>query len=150
MYKILFIITFFFISNCTINKVVKNHGISHLEKKEAKLLINTTNSNQIIDLIGPPSTIGTFDNNLWIYIERKHTKSSVFKLGKKKLLINNVLVLEISKRGILQKKTFLDLNNMNDLKFSENRTEGALSKESFVYDFLSSLRQKINRSTKKK
>jgi len=150
MYKILLIITFLFISNCTINKVIKNHGISHLEKKEAKLIVNITNSNEIIDLIGPPSTVGTFDNNLWIYIERKHTKSNLFTLGKKKLLLNNVLVLEITQRGVLKKKTLLDLNNMNDLEYSVNRTESALSKQSFVYEFLSSLRQKINRSNRSK
>ena len=133
-----------FISNCTLNKVVKHHGVNFLDKKQEKLIPLKTNKNDIISILGPPSTKSTFDNDLWIYIERKITSSSVFKLGKTKMTTNNVLVIEINNKGILTKKTFFDINNMNKYNFTSQSTEVTYSKKSFVYDFLSSMRQKIN------
>ena len=142
--KIILIILLLFASNCKLNKVVKHHGIHYLDKKQKTLKINSTNKNDIINLLGPPSTKSKFDNDMWIYIERKTSKGSIIKLGKKKTTVNNVLVLEINDNGLLVKKDFLNINNMKDLEFSENETEIKYSKSSFVYDFLTSLRHKIN------
>jgi len=145
MYKFFFIIaTFFLITNCNLNKVVKHHGIHFLETKQEKLSINKTNKNDIRKLLGPPSTKSTFNNDVWIYIERKTSKSSLFTLGKKKMIKNNVLVLEIDSKGLLVKKDFFDISDMNQFKFSEENTTSTHSKRSFVYDFLSSVRQKMN------
>ena len=144
MNKIYLIIIFLFISNCTFNKAIKHHGVNLLEKKQETLLLKRSNKNDIIKLLGPPSTKSTFDNDVWIYIERKTTTKKLFKLAKKKILVNNVLVLEIDNYGLLAKKEFYNLKDMNDLDFSKRETEIAYSKRSFVYDFLSSMKQKIN------
>ena len=144
MYKIFIIIVFFIITNCTLNKVVKHHGIHFLEVKQKKLSITTTNKNDILTLLGPPSTKSTFDNDVWIYIERKTSKGSLITLGKKKMLTNNVLILEIDNKGLLVKKDFFNIDDMNKIKFSEQNTKVTYSKKSFVYDFLSSIRQKVN------
>ena len=144
MKKIFFIIPFIFILNCSFDKVVKHHGVQFLDKKHKKLIINQTNKNDIIDLLGKPSTKSTFDNDVWIYIERKTSTGSIYKLGKSKLLVNNVLVLEINQMGLLASKKFYDKESMNDLEVAENITEPVYRKRSFVYDFLSSMRQKIN------
>ena len=58
--------------------------------------------------------------------------------------MNNVLVLEIDNKGLLAKKKLLNVDNMNELTFIEDETDISYSKRSFVYDFLSSMRQKIN------
>ena len=125
--------------------MVKHHGVPFLEKKQQKLTLHTSNINDIIKLLGPPSTKSTFDNDLWIYIERKTGNSTrLLKFGKKKLLLNNVLILELDTKGLLVKKEFFNKDNMEKLKFSKDITKISYSKRSFVYDFLSSLRQKIN------
>ena len=116
----------------------------NLEEKQAKLIIQKTNKNDIQQILGPPSTKSTFDNDLWIYIEREITNERLIKLGKEKLLTNNVLILEISTQGQLMNKQFYDMNDMNEIKLSLLKTENKYGKKSFVYDFLSSMRQKIN------
>ena len=133
-----------FISNCSLNKVIKHHGVHYLDIKEKQLVINQTNKNDIFKILGPPSTKGMFDNNVYIYIERKTSSSKLRKLGKKKLLINNVLIVEIDNKGILVSKEFLNKEKINKINFSESTTDKNYSKRSFVYGFLSSMRQKIN------
>jgi outer membrane protein assembly factor BamE (lipoprotein component of BamABCDE complex) len=144
MNKIYFIIIFLCIANCSFNKAIKHHGVNFLEKKQEKLILNTTNKNDIVKIFGPPSTKSTFDNDVWIYIERKTTTKKLFKLARKKILVNNVLVLEIDSYGLLVKKEFYNMEKMNDLDFSKRETENVYSKKSFVYDFMSSMRQKLN------
>ena len=133
-----------FISNCSINKVEKTHGVPYLGEKQEKLFINKSNKNDILSLLGPPSTKGSFDNDLWIYIERQKVGKRIYSLGEKKLGKNNVLILEINSMGLLAKKDFLDINKMNDLDFSNKSTSKKYSKNSFVYSFLSSMRQRLN------
>ena len=130
--------------------MVKHHGVHFLDKKQQKLEINITNKNDIIKLLGEPSTKSSFDNDVWIYIERKISTGSIFKLGKEKLIKNNVLVLEIDDLGLLANVKFYDKNTMNDIEFVSTSTDSAYKKRSFVYDFLSSMRQKINEPMKKK
>ena len=144
MSKLLLLISLFFIANCTLKNIEKNHGIAFLDKKEKSLILKKTNKNDIIEVLGPPSTTSLFDNDIWIYIERKETKTSITTLGRRKLIVNNVLILEIDDMGILVEKKFLDKEDMQKIKFSKNKTDVLVSKDSFIYEFLSSLRQKIN------
>ena len=143
MEKIL-LLSFIFLASCSLNKVVLHHGVHNLKEKQSKLKINYTNKNDIVKLIGPPSTKSTFDNDVYIYIERKTTSSKLTKLGKKELLINNVLVLELNKTGMLLSKKFYNKDDMSDLNFDESETSINYSKKSFIYQFLSSVRQKID------
>ena len=132
------------LASCTLNKVVKHHGVHNLEQKQTKLKINQTNKNDIINLIGPPSTKSTFDNDVYIYIERKTSGSKLVKLGKKELIKNDVLVLEIDSKGILLAKKFYNKDEMNNIRFDDDVTSINYSKKSFIYNFLSSVRQKID------
>ena len=136
-----FISIFILISNCSLNLVDDHHGVYHLEKKQKKITVNESNSNDIISVFGEPSTRSTFDKDVWIYIERKITNSHFF--GKRDLIVNNVLVLEIDERGVLAKKNFYDIDDMKKIKFDTDRSE-SLEKRNFVYNFLSSMRQRIN------
>ena len=144
MSKIYLFVIFLFITNCTIDKVVKHHGVHYLEKKHKNLVLNISNKNDITTLLGPPSTKSTFDNDIWIYIEKKTSNKSILKLGKEKLMVNNVLVLEVNTKGLLVKKEFFDIDKMKDLKFSKKSTDNDYLKKSFIFDILASMRQKIN------
>ena len=142
--KKLLLLSLIFLSSCSLDKVVQHHGVHNLEKKQAKLKINYTNKNDIIKLIGPPSTKSSFDNDIYIYLERKTSSSRLTRLGKKRLIKNDVLVLEIDNTGILLSKKFYNKDDMNEIKFDENITGVNYSKRSFIYNFLSSIRQKID------
>jgi outer membrane protein assembly factor BamE (lipoprotein component of BamABCDE complex) len=148
--KYILISILFFTLSCSLNKVKNNHGVLSLENKISKIIINKSNTNDIISIFGPPSTKSTFDNNLWIYIERKKVNRSIFKLGNKKIVKNNVAILEIDNKGILKKKEIYDLNKMNKYKFSENTTQNNYEKNSYIYGVLTSLREKINAPAKRK
>ena len=148
MYKLFYIIFIILIAaSCSINPIDNYHGVAFLEKKQKKLSINKSNKNDIIKILGAPSTESILENDLWIYIENRKSKSSLFKLGKEIVLTNNVLVLEIDKKGILKNKKFYDINDLNKINFNKNETKMS-DKDSFVYGVLSSLRQKID-STKR-
>ena len=144
MYKLFYIIFIILVAtSCSINPVDNYHGVAFLEKKQKKLSINKSNKNDIIKILGAPSTESVLENDLWIYIENRKSKSSLFKLGKEIVLTNNVLVLEINKKGILKNKKFYDINDLNKIDFNKNETKMS-DKDSFVYGVLSSLRQKID------
>ena len=145
MIKILYIIFLsLIVSNCTIKPVVKHHGVPLLEKKQKKLIINKSNKNDIRKTLGIPSTISKFDNDLWIYIERKQTQSKIRNLGRMKIFKNDVLVLEIDSYGILKSKEFYNINDMKKLEKTEYETKTGFTKKSFIYNFMSSMRQKVN------
>ena len=145
MIKILYIIFFsLIVTNCSYKKVVKHHGVPFLEKKQSSLVVNKSNKNDIRVLLGSPSTISKFDNDVWIYIERKQTQSELKNLGRMKTYENNVLVLEINKKGILKKKDFYNKDDMKNLKIVKSTTQSGFKKNSFIYDFMSSVRQKLN------
>ena len=142
--KKLLLLSLILLASCSLDKVVQHHGVHNLEKKQAKLKINYTNKNDIIKLIGPPSTKSSFDNDIFIYLERKTSSSRLTKLGKKRLIKNDVLVLEIDNTGILLSKKFYNKDDMNKIKFDENITGVNYAQRSFIYNFLSSIRQKID------
>ena len=143
MKKIL-LLSLLLLASCTLNKVVQHHGVHNLEKKQTKLKVNQSNKNDIISIIGPPSTKSKFDNEVYIYIERKTSSSKLRKLGKKVLLENNVLILDIDRRGILVAKQFYNKDDMNKIKFDKNLTTSNHSKKSFIYNFFNTLRQRID------
>ena len=143
MKNILLLTLILIASNCTINKIENNHGSAFLEIKEKKLLVNKANRNDILSVLGPPSTKSYFNNDLWIYIEKKTTVGSFIKLGKKKNLKNNVLVLEINNRGTLIDKKLYTLNDVEKIKFSDKSTLVS-DRDTFVYGFISSLKDKID------
>ena len=145
MNKILYIILIsFIVSNCSFKPVVKHHGVPFLEKKQSQLVVNKSNKNDIKKILGNPSTTSKFDNDLWIYIERKQTQSKISNLGQMQIYKNDILVLEIDDYGILKKKKFYNKDDMENIQIVEASTEAAFKRNSFIYDFLSSMRQKVN------
>ena len=147
--KFIFIFIFIFTLNCSTNKVSKIHGYRLIENKYEKIEINNNNKNDIRKLIGPASSISSFDDNKWFYIEREKTNQSIFKLGSKKIKKNNVLVLEFNNMGILKNKLILKMDDMNNIKIVKKVTQKEFKKNTFMYSFLSSFREKINAPSKR-
>ena len=132
-----------FIFSCQQNAVIKTHGISYLNKREKLIIVDKSNKNDTINVLGQPSTKGMTDDSLWIYIERTRTRGKLLKFGRNYIKKNNVLLLEFDKYGILKKKEFYDKEKMNKIRFSKEITENEIRKENFIEGFLSSVRQKM-------
>ena len=142
--KIILIILTLFLYNCKLNKIVNHHGIHNLDIKSKELIVNKSNINDIKNTLGPPSSTSYFNNDILIYLERKTSNSKLLKLGKRKLIANNVLLLEIDKRGMLVKKELLDKNDINNLKVAEKETNLNTGKESFIIKALSNVIDKMD------
>jgi len=142
--KIFFIFLFLIITNCSSNKVANNHGFSSLDAKFNKITINKTNKNDIIKIIGPPSSISNFNKNKWFYIQRMKQNQSLFKLGIKKIEKNNILIVKFNNRGLLTEKKILKLSDMNDIKYVEDITEKEFKQNDFLFKIFSSLRERAN------
>ena len=142
--KILIIFLLLFIIGCSSNKLSNNHGLISLQAKYDKITINKTNKNDILKIIGPPSSISNFDQNRWFYIETKKTNQSLFKLGIQKIEKNNILVVKFNNKGILNEKKILDLSDMNDVKYVKKVTSKEYEKNNTLYKIFSSIREKAN------
>ena len=142
--KIILIILTIFLSSCKLNKIVNHHGIPNLELKSKELFINETNINEIKKILGPPSSTSYFDNDVYIYLERKTSNSKLLKLGKRKLLVSNLLILEIDNRGMLKNKRFLNKNDLNNLKISKKVTGLSTQEQSIISQALSNIVDKLD------
>jgi len=131
------------VSSCSTKPIDNYHGVAFLEKKQKNLSINKSNKNDIIQILGAPSTKSFFKNDMWIYIENRKSKSSLLKFGKEVIVTSNVLILELDKKGILKNKKFFNIDDQNEIFFDKDKTKMA-EKNSFVYSVISSLRQKID------
>ena len=149
MRNLFLFILFFFTLNCSINKVSNLHGFRFVDTKLDKIELNKSNKNDVRKIIGPPSSKSTF-NNSWLYFERKKTNQSLFKLGKKTISRTNILIIEFNKMGLVKDKTLLNLNDMNDIEIAEKKTEKDFTQDNFIYNLLSTLRNKINAPTRRK
>ena len=140
---IILIFLFLFTLNCSLNKVSNSHGSRFVNTKYDKIILNKSNKNDVRKIMGPPSSVSKF-NDTWFYIERKKENQSLFKLGKKKIATNDIVILEFNTLSIVTKKNLLKLENMNDIKIAEKITEKKFSQNNLLYDVLASLREKVN------
>ena len=145
----LLIILFIILTGCQLQEPTKSHGIVFLENRSNQLIVNKSNKNDIIKIIGQPHATSINDDNTWIYLERTLSKGKYHKLGKHVLQKNNTLVLEFDKFGILMSKKIYDINDTNKVAFSDKETKNELSKKSFVETFLSSVKAKMYGAKKK-
>ena len=142
--KKIIIFIFLITISCSNNKVVKNHGIIALEKKSDQIMLSKSNKNDVLDILGKPSTISLFDKNSWFYMESEKVNQSLFKLGKSKIQKNNVLLISFNNYGIVDTKKIYTINDMKKLNIVKNTTVKKYDETSFAGKLLKSLDQKIN------
>ncbi len=142
--KLILAIIFLLTISCSNNKVVNNHGINALDLKEKKIKITTSNRNDVLNLMGRPSSVSLFDDNSWFYFERETVNQSVFKLGKAKIEKNYILEVKFNNEGIVKSKKLYDMNDMNDIKAIKETTKKKYDSNSKFGKLLKSMEQKIN------
>ncbi len=119
-----------------------------MKNRSDKLILNKSNKNDVINIVGQPHSKSITNENEWIYIERILTKGEYHKLGRNILKENNVLVLRFDKYGILKDKEFFDKDDKNKIEFSKKNTDNKLSQKSLIEKFLTSIRTKMYSNTK--
>ena len=141
--KFIHIIIFFILISCKLQEPYKNHGILHLKKRSDLLVVNKSNTNDVLNIIGHPHTVSLENENEWFFVERVLSKGDFHKLGQNVLEKNNILVLKFDKYGILVEKNLLGKDDKNKVSFSMDETENERTQKSFVEKFLTSLRSKM-------
>ena len=132
-----YILALFFIVSCT--TIDELHGIDNLKIKSESLEVNVNNTNDVLNLIGPPQNIGLTNNNIWFYHEVHQARN---KYGTKIITDNNTLRLEFDDLGVLKKVNFLDKNSLSKNPFDESSTISLGKDSSFLSSFLASMRQR--------
>jgi outer membrane protein assembly factor BamE (lipoprotein component of BamABCDE complex) len=146
-----FIIIFLFLlANCQLQEPKKLHGINYLENRKDILIINKSNKNDVVKLLGNPHSKSIANENKWFYFERMITRGKLHKLGRNVLKKNNVLEIEFNKYGVLTSKKIYTKNDMKKVKLSTKKTENTVTKKSFLNSFLSSIKQKMYGQQRKK
>ena len=141
--KLIYVSLIFILSNCQFKEPIKGHGINFLQNRSEKIIVNESNKNDVIKVLGNPHTTSIDDEDLWFYFDRKIASGKILKFRDSVLLENNVLVLNFDKYGIVLKKEYFSKEDMKKIKYSEMKTENPVSKQSFVTTFLQSVRQKM-------
>ena len=142
-FNYIYLFLFFILLGCQLQDPDKNHGIIFLENRSNKLVINKSNKNDVIKIIGNPHSKSYNDDNTWLYIERTLSKGKYHKLGQHILKANNALVLNFDKYGVLKSKKVYTKEDIQRITFSNEKTENKLTKKSFIESFLSSVKQKM-------
>ena len=142
-FKILTLFALIILNNCQLQDPSLNHGIVFLENRSEKLILNSSNKNDVLKIVGHPHSKSINNENEWFYVERVLTKGQYHKLGQHVLKSNNILVLNFDKFGILKDKRFLNKNDIKKISFSKDQTENELTQKSFVERFLSSVKSKM-------
>lgn len=141
--NLLYLLVFIILISCKLQEPLKTHGIIFLENRSQKLVLNKSNKNDVIRIMGRPHIKADEINQSWIYLERILSKGKYHKLGRHTLKENNILVLNFDKYGVLKNKQFLKKEDLKKLEFSEKITENELTRKSFVQKFLQSIKQKM-------
>ena len=141
--KIALALLLLILSNCQLKEPIKSHGINFLENRSKKILVNKSNKNDVVKVLGNAHTKSIDDENLWFYFDRKITSGSVISFKNNKLLENNVLVIRFNKLGIVQNKQLLKKEDMKNIVYSDKKTNNPVTRESFVTKFLQSVKQKM-------
>tara|TARA_B100000242_G_scaffold87254_1_gene58512 strand:+ start:183 stop:581 length:399 start_codon:yes stop_codon:yes gene_type:complete len=121
------------------------HGVKNIILKSQILKINVSNKNDVLKLIGYQPLIDPFDKNLWSYFEIVIEKN---KLGKKEFKKNNILIVKFNNKGIINKVETYNLSNMQNIKFSENKTKSLALDDSIITKILNSSRKRLERAKK--
>ena len=133
--KILYLLSFISLIGCQLQDPYNNHGIVFLKNRSEKLIINQSNKNDVLNIIGQPHSKSINDDNEWFYVERVLTKGEYHKLGQNILKENNILVLKFNKYGVIKEKTLLNKDSKNKILFSQNETKNELSQKRFIERF---------------
>ena len=134
--KIIFAILFFQLNSCGL-KVVENHGQIYGKNINFKeLQVGKTTKNEIVELLGSPSTTSNFDNEQsWIYISSEF-KKFIFLDGSN--TDQKILILSFN-QNTLKNKELLSKNDINNIEYEETLTDSRGKKVNWIKDFFSNL-----------
>ena len=139
---------FFLVVSCSPKPLIKSYGIANLNQRSSLILPGATNKNDVIKILGETTIKEYPDENKWVYIETEEEK----KIGKRKIIKNYMLILEFDNMSVLKSKELLSIDDLNQIKFDQEKTVSSGVNNSFLKRIFSSIRKRaqnrIQKSTK--
>ena len=134
--KIIFAILFFQLNSCGL-KIIENHGQIYEKNINFKeLQVGKTTKNEIVELLGSPSTTSNFDDEQsWIYISSEF-KKFVFLDGSN--TDQKILILSFN-QNTLKNKEILSKNDINNIEYEETLTDSRGKKVNWIKEFFTNL-----------
>ena len=134
--KIFFAILFFQFNSCGL-KVIDNHGQIYEENANfEELEIGKTTKNEVVKLLGSPSTTSNFDEEQsWIYINSEFRRF-IFLDGTN--TDQKILILSFN-QNVLNNKELLSKNDINNIKYEESVTDSRGKKVNWVKELFTDL-----------
>lgn len=90
-----------------------------LESQLAEIDIGRDNKNEISRLIGTPSTVSTFDDNVWYYMSRTTEQWAFLD---PEVIDHRVLALYFDDVGVLQHMQTYTKDDLREIQISERET----------------------------
>ena len=133
-------ILLFFLTSCSTEPVRVTHGVPNLKNKYNSIFNEISNKNDVINIFGQTLLKEYPDESIWVYTETEKINNF---FGKKKIIINNIMVLEFNARGVLLSKNLIDYKNFKDFDYEKIMTKSFALNENFSKRFFASLRKRI-------
>jgi outer membrane protein assembly factor BamE (lipoprotein component of BamABCDE complex) len=102
--------------------IVDQRGFAATPGSVEKLEIGSQSREDVVRLIGSPSTVGTFNPNTWYYISQKQETWAFMKPA---IIEQNVLQLTFNESGRLQAMKKYDLTEAKDIEMVSRITPTA-------------------------
>ena len=113
----------------------EHHGREIPDKILRELKVNESTKEEVLELLGNPSSSSTFDDNTWYYISLKKQGVSMFK---SKITDQTVIRLKFKKNILIEMKKYKK-DKSKDFKFSKKETQVKGDKHTVLKDFIHNL-----------
>lgn len=120
----------FFLAACSPRVAVR--GNLPREEQLSKIVVGKQNRHEVADILGTPSTLGTFDDNVWYYISRKTENYAFFD---EKVADQQVIAIYFDDKDIVQKIYRYDKDDRRQVGMID-RTTPTAGKELSVFEQL--------------
>ena len=106
------------------------------DEQLSKIKVGAQNRNEIAEILGTPSTVGTFDDTVWYYISRKTEKFAFFQ---EKIVDQQVIAIYFGERDLVEAIHKYNKDDLREVSMVDRATPTAGKDLSFIDQLIGNL-----------